>query len=104
MVRIRTLGDREFVNSSYPDWMSAKHLSALEVSDHEAVLATVTLSEESGRVVVFRDGEYRSYDRDELGYPWRATETADIDRAHTDPETAEETDIEPDRLHERWVS
>ena len=109
MVRIRTLGDRELVNGDYPDWMSAKHLSALEVSDHEEVLATVTLSEESGRVVVFRDGQYRSYERDELGHPWRTADAPAADaRAEdvgADHDAAEETDPETDRhSRERWVS
>ncbi len=105
MVRVRTLGDRELVNGDYPDWMSAKHLSALEVSDHEEVLATVTLSEESGRVVVFRDGEYRSYEHDELGHPWRATETETETRPDTRSADATDEESDPTRQsHERWVS
>jgi len=109
MVRVRTLGDRELVNGDYPDWMSAKHLSALEVSDHEEVLATVTLSEETGRVVVFRDGEYRSYERDELGHPWRAADATDDATAtdaggDTDIDGGEEPEGADRHSRERWVS
>lgn len=80
MVRVRTPGNRTIVTGDYPDWMSAKHLSALEVSAHEAVLAAITLSEESGRVVVFEDGQFRGHERDDLGHPWRA-DSADGEHA-----------------------
>lgn len=42
----------------YADWMGARHMSALETSTRDPVVAAVTLSEEDGRVTVFRNGEY----------------------------------------------
>ena len=76
MVRVRSptateVEDRETVD--YADWMGTKHLSAVEVSTREAVLAAVTLSEENGRVTVFRDGTYEDRKRHELGGRWRGT-------------------------------
>ena len=76
MVRVRSptateVEDREAVD--YADWMGTKHLSAVEVSTREAVLAAVTLSEENGRVTVFRDGTYEDRKRHELGGRWRGT-------------------------------
>jgi len=58
----------------YADWMGARHMSAHETSLRPEVVATVTLSEESGRVTVFRDGEYETTVRERLGEPWRADE------------------------------
>jgi hypothetical protein len=55
----------------YADWMGARHMSALDTSVREAVVAAVTLSEETGRVTRFRDGQYTSYPREELGGEWR---------------------------------
>ena len=55
--------------------MGSRHMSALETSIRPSVVATVTLSEETGRVSVFRDGNVRSYKRDELGGKWRKTDT-----------------------------
>ncbi len=74
MVRIRSptatdAEDREAVD--YADWMGTKHLSAVEVSTRDEVLAAVTLSEETGRVSVFRDGSYEDRKRHELGGRWR---------------------------------
>ena len=57
----------------YADWMGTKHLSAVEVSTREAVLAAITLSEENGRVTVFRNGTYEDRKRHELGGRWRGT-------------------------------
>jgi hypothetical protein len=70
MVRVRAPLDGS-APPEYPEWMSAKHLSALEVSTLEAVLSAVTLSEENGRVTVFEDGQYEDHRRAELGDPWR---------------------------------
>ncbi len=75
MVRIRSptaaeVERREEID--YADWMGTKHLSAVEVSTREEVLAAVTLSEENGRVTVFRGGSYEDRERDELGGRWRA--------------------------------
>jgi len=39
--------------------MGARHMSALEASTRTNVVATITLSEENGRVSVFVDGEHR---------------------------------------------
>jgi hypothetical protein len=79
MVRIKSPGDGEPQKSGgttveYADWMGTKHLSAIEVSVREEVLAAVTLSEEDGRVSVFQAGEYDDYQRDELGGVWRPTD------------------------------
>jgi diadenylate cyclase len=75
MVRIRSPSAKEVERREeidYADWMGTKHLSAVEVSTREEVLAAVTLSEENGRVTVFRGGSYEDRERDELGGRWRA--------------------------------
>lgn len=54
----------------YADWMGARHMSALETSTREAVFAVVTLSEENGRVTVFRDGGYEDRHRTVLSEKW----------------------------------
>ncbi len=72
MVRVRSTPEHRIPDVEYPDWMSAKHLSAFEASTREGVLAAVTLSEENGRVTVFRGGSYEDRERDELGGRWRA--------------------------------
>ena len=77
MVRFRDLGTRtgeeELVDDvAYEAWMGSRHMSALETSVRPEIVATVTLSEETGRVSVFRDGEAESAERDELGGSWRA--------------------------------
>jgi DNA integrity scanning protein DisA with diadenylate cyclase activity len=54
--------------------MGTKHLSAVESSVREEVLAAVTLSEETGRVTVFEDGEFMDFQRGELGGLWRPSE------------------------------
>ena len=72
MVRVRSLSEQNLVDIEYPAWMSAKHMSALEASCMEEVLAAVTLSEENGRVTVFENGSYEDYRHEELGGPWRA--------------------------------
>jgi diadenylate cyclase len=74
MVRIRSPSAKEVKRREeidYADWMGTKHLSAVEVSTREEVLAAVTLSEENGRVTVFRGGSYEDRERDELGGRWR---------------------------------
>jgi len=77
MVRFRDLGTRsdegDLVDDvSYEPWMGSRHMSAVETSVRPEVVATVTLSEETGRVSVFRDGEADSVRRHELGGEWRA--------------------------------
>ena len=76
MVRFRDLGTRsgeaELVDDvDYEPWMGSRHMSALETSVRPEVVATVALSEETGRVSVFHDGDADSARRDELGGPWR---------------------------------
>ncbi|WP_096395815.1 diadenylate cyclase [Halorubrum trapanicum] len=76
MVRFRDLGTRdeeaELVDDvSYEPWMGSRHMSAIETSVRPEVVATVTLSEETGRVSVFRDGEANSMRREEIGGRWR---------------------------------
>jgi len=77
MVRFRDPGirseDADLVGDvSYEPWMGSRHMSAIETSVRPEVIATVTLSEETGRVSVFRDGEAESMTREKLGGPWRA--------------------------------
>ncbi|MWV64665.1 hypothetical protein GRS48_07495 [Halorubrum sp. JWXQ-INN 858] len=76
MVRFRDLGTRtdesDLVDDvDYEPWMGSRHMSALETSVRPEVVATVTLSEETGRVSVFRDGEADTARRNALGGPWR---------------------------------
>lgn len=56
----------------FADWMGTKHLSAVEATVRDEVLAAVTLSEESGRVSVFSDGAFDDTPRGQLGAPWRS--------------------------------
>lgn len=58
-------------SQSYADWMGARHMSALDVSAHPEVVATLTLSQESGRITVFQDGSYESTVYEQLGDPWQ---------------------------------
>jgi hypothetical protein len=70
MVRLRQLTAAEEETAgplSYADWMGTRHMSALETSTREAVFAVVTLSEENGRVTVFRDGTYDDRQHGALG-------------------------------------
>lgn len=59
---------------TYADWMGSRHMNALDISLRDDVVATVTLSEENGRVTVFIDGAFDDYMRSELGGRWRAQE------------------------------
>lgn len=76
MVRFRDVRDElpETNGVDYQDWMGSRHMSALETSVRPQVVATLTLSEESGRVSVFRDGEVETTPFRTLGAPWRDTE------------------------------
>ncbi len=56
---------------------------ALDVSARSDVIATLTLSQESGRVTAFRDGEFDSVEWAELDQPWRATDGRAGGRART---------------------
>lgn len=77
MVRLKDLPEEERCSAdgtrkiTYADWMGARHMSALETSLREEVVATITLSGETGRVTRFQDGEYTSSRREELGAEWR---------------------------------
>jgi hypothetical protein len=74
MVRVRSPNRVDIVEHdevAYADWMGTKHLSAVEASTREEVLAAVTVSEENGRVSVFRNGGYEDYEREQLGGRWR---------------------------------
>jgi len=76
MVRIKSpsAGTIDDDQIEYADWMGTKHLSAVESSVREEVLAAVTLSEETGRVTVFEDGGFMDFQRAELGGLWRPSE------------------------------
>jgi hypothetical protein len=76
MVRIKSpdASTDDEMEVEYADWMGTKHLSAIESSVREEVLAAVTLSEETGRVTVFENGDYMDFQREELGGLWRPTE------------------------------
>lgn len=78
MVRIKSLStpEKEATEATieYADWMGTKHLSAAEMSVREGVFATITLSEQNGRMSIFENGEHEDYRRDELGDVWRSME------------------------------
>jgi DNA integrity scanning protein DisA with diadenylate cyclase activity len=42
----------------FADWMGARHMSALETSTRQELVAAITLSEEDGRVTVFTAGTF----------------------------------------------
>jgi DNA integrity scanning protein DisA with diadenylate cyclase activity len=61
MVRVKQLSPAECRRNDdlpYAGWMGARHMSALETSTRQEVSATITLSEEDGRVTVFTDGTF----------------------------------------------
>lgn len=63
MVRVSQLTAAEYPRIDdlpYADWMGARHMSALETSTRDEVAAAITLSEEDGRVTVFRDGGFHN--------------------------------------------
>lgn len=59
----------------YADWMGSRHMSALDISTRPDVIATMTLSQESGRVTRFEAGSYRSVERSDLGGRWRTRQS-----------------------------
>lgn len=66
MVRIKQLPTDEREQNgglTYDEWMGTRHMSALETSTRAEVLAVVTLSEEDGRMTVFRDGTFEDHPR-----------------------------------------
>ncbi len=75
MVRFRDLvpGDLEDADggrTEYEDWMGSRHMSTLDTSQRPNVIATVTLSEETGRVTIFERGSFDTDERAELGREW----------------------------------
>ncbi|WP_353633310.1 diadenylate cyclase (plasmid) [Halobacterium sp. NMX12-1] len=74
MVRLRDLnpeGTADGAAVEYEDWMGSRHMSAIETSVRDSVVATVTLSEETGRVSTFEDGTVHTEQRSELGGRWQ---------------------------------
>lgn len=77
MVRFRDVGEDELdggttlADVEYADWMGARHMSAYETSLRPEVVTAITLSEESGRVTTFSDGEYVTVAREDVGQRWR---------------------------------
>ena len=76
MVRIKDpsrelLAARSDRQAAYEDWMGSRHMNALDTSVRDDVVATLTLSEENGRVTVFIDGQFHDYNREEIGGRWR---------------------------------
>lgn len=69
LVRFRSPAD---VAADYEPWMGARHMSALDVSTRQDVVVTLTLSEETGRVTVFRDGDFESTPPERFGARWRS--------------------------------
>lgn len=95
MVRVRSLSTEAVNELEYPGWMSAKHMSALEASIRDGVLAAVTLSEENGRVTVFKNGSYEDRKHEELGGHWRVdrpTTAIDPDLWQDDADVGPETE------------
>lgn len=72
MVRFKDVGVE--AATDYADWMGSRHMSASDISTRPEVVASLTLSEETGRVTRFQSGSYTSFERDELGTPWRGSE------------------------------
>lgn len=71
LVRFRSV---ETDSAEYAPWMGSRHMSALDVSTHSDIVTALTLSQESGRVTVFEDGEFDSTPRGKLGGRWRLAE------------------------------
>lgn len=59
------------VEVEYEPWMGARHMSALDISTRADVVATLTLSEETGRVTVFQNGTFESTPPERFGERWR---------------------------------
>lgn len=73
MVRLRDLGPGvDASRTEYAEWMGSRHMSAVDTSARPDVVATVTLSEENGRVTVAEDGAFEDFQRNQLGGRWRA--------------------------------
>ncbi|MFB6101816.1 MAG: DNA integrity scanning protein DisA nucleotide-binding domain protein [Haloplanus sp.] len=80
MVRLKDLSPEDLAelddiqSVNYADWMGARHMSAVDTSARDEVVATITLSEEDGRVTVFQNGDYVDYQHESLGGVWRGDE------------------------------
>ncbi|MFD1562031.1 hypothetical protein ACFR99_00385 [Haloarchaeobius amylolyticus] len=74
LVRFRDLTPDDLAAAAesveYEDWMGARHMSALDTSRRPNVVATVTLSEETGRVTTFQRGSFQTCERAALGGEW----------------------------------
>ncbi|ELZ20932.1 diadenylate cyclase [Natrinema limicola] len=74
LVRFRDLAPDELADAAesaeYEGWMGARHMSALDTSRRQNVVATVTLSEETGRVTCFQCGSFQTSERPALGSEW----------------------------------
>ena len=86
MVRFKNVRDDELPagvsvsDLEYADWMGARHMSAYETSLRPDVVTTITLSEETGRITVFEDGEYETIPRSRIGDPWRGKGSGDTEQ------------------------
>ena len=69
LVRFRSLEEARDVE--YASWMGARHMSAQEISTHPAVVSTLTVSQEDGRVTVFAHGKFSTTSRDTFGDGFR---------------------------------
>lgn len=70
LVRFRSDGIEDEVE--YASWMGARHMSALDISTRPDIVATITLSGETGRITVFEDGDFDTVEREVLGGEWRS--------------------------------
>ncbi|WP_331234501.1 diadenylate cyclase [Natronorarus salvus] len=75
MVRFR---DRPEPGTEYADWMGSRHMSALDTSRRDSVVATLTLSQETGRVTLFRDGGFESVERERIAARWRSEDDQSV--------------------------
>ena len=69
MGRIKQLftdGREQNDNLPYAGWMRTRHMSALETSTREEILAAITLSEEDERMTIFTNGTFEDYPGKEL--------------------------------------
>ncbi|ELY49805.1 diadenylate cyclase [Natronorubrum bangense] len=71
------LDSGETAAPTYEDWMGSRHMSALDISQRSNVVATLTLSEETGRVTRFEAGSFETATRTELGGEWNPQAVAE---------------------------
>lgn len=72
MVRFRDIeADTQTTGEAeYASWMGSRHMSAADTSTRPEVVATLTLSEETGRVTRFIDGEHTDWTHEEVTGKW----------------------------------